>query len=132
MIRQLDPLFGTFIFVSECAVPWKLGLQDEVVIIGPRRARLLLDFAIEMIAIGHYSISEFLFCSAETKFKQDIAIDADSESYNLLLQCVEPFDGLENMIASIFFIEQRPQRIWGGLRRLFLHLENLCEQKESH
>ena len=52
--------FTTFIFISKCEALGELGLQGEVIITEPRRACLVVEFAIEMIAIGHYSISESL------------------------------------------------------------------------
>ena len=53
VLRQLESFFGTFITICDLASD---SLQGEVQIVGPRRACLLTEFAVEMIAGGHYSI----------------------------------------------------------------------------
>ena len=53
VLRQLESFFGTFIMISDLASSYTVG---EVGIIGPRRACILTEFAIEMIMGGHYSI----------------------------------------------------------------------------
>ena len=60
VIRQIEAFSGTFIFVTDCEIKGELGLEGEIVINGPRKACLLAEFAIEMIATGHFAILESL------------------------------------------------------------------------
>ena len=57
VLRQLESFFGTFILISDLASDSKEG---EVGIIGPRRACLWTEFAVELIVGGHHSILESL------------------------------------------------------------------------
>ena len=59
VLRQFESFFGTFIIISDLASKSE-GSEGEVGIIGPRRACLWTEFAVELIASGYHSILESL------------------------------------------------------------------------